>query len=488
MKAGQELGPHRLVHQLGEGAYAQVWLAEQRGEHGFSKKVALKILKETATDADAFESLLDEARLGGMLHHRHVVDVYGISQIDGRTFIAMEYVDGATLSDVLGQTTQDGVQLPLSVIVDVVLGIAQALDHAHNAKGPDGEKLRVVHRDLKPGNVMLASGVGVKVTDFGLAKATTNQNVTQAGQVRGTPGYIAPEVWAGTRDFTPAVDLWALGVMIWEMAVGDRLFSGGVFEVMSQAMNGDLEPAFGRLTAARPELTPLVRQLLVREPATRCQSAWEVVEALEALKRRLDLPGGLELFLELVGVQRAENRRGAEALMGRATASDDPAWSQLINTSELSSTDREQLRVARQTARKEREALAQERASGAETAFQTPRPKLPLEIILGIVVVILGIGLLGWSALQQKERGCVVFQSEPTGKQVTVDGEPTSLLTGSAVSSAEYPAGTIAVTMGDGPQTASVAVLVEAGRRTVVWCTLDGSGACTLSAEDGRCE
>ena len=95
---------------------------------------------------------------------------------------------------------------------------------------------------------------------------------------------------------------------------------------------------------------------------------------------------------------------------------------------------------------------------------------------------------IGLSALQQKERGCVVFQSEPTGKQVTVDGEPTSLLTGSAVSSAEYPAGTIAVTMGDGPQTASVAVLVEAGRRTVVWCTLDGSGACTLSAEDGRCE
>ena len=477
---GRQLGPYTLTRQLGEGAYAQVWQAMEKGDHGFQKKVALKILKESdTTDALAFESLLDEARICGMLHHRHIVDVYSVSQVDGRTFIAMEYVDGATLKDVLVQAYEDETQLPLSVIVEIALGVARALDHAHKARGPDGQPLRVVHRDLKPGNVMIASGAGIKVTDFGLAKATSNQGMTMAGAVRGTPGYIAPEVWGGTRDFAATIDLWALGVMLWEMAVGERMFKGAVFELMAQTLNGDLEPFFGQLTVARPELVPLVRSLLVREPELRCQSAWEVVDKLEAIQRGLDAPGGLDLFVELLGLGNPHDPKGADALRSQATASGDPAWSKLITASALPPVARQELREARVEARKERE-RAQRPDGDASAVFMQPTARVPLEIWLGVVVVVvtIGLGLVIWSQ-RSVPHGCVAFSSTPSGATIAVDGEQVGR-TGEG-SPRAWPEGTLAVTIGEGAQAATVAVLIEAGKKTRVDCTL-ASGACTLSS------
>ena len=353
LTTGKELGKFRLVRPLGEGAYAEVWLAMEQGELGFQKQVALKILKETATDKAALDSLINEARVCGMLHHPHIVDVYGVTQVESFTFIAMEYVDGTTLEHLMDRVRAGGFHLPLAVIVDVAIGIAKALDHAHGAKGPDGLPLEVVHRDLKPGNVMLAPRVGVKVTDFGLAKATSNRNVTQAGQVRGTPGYIAPEVWAGTRDFTPGVDLWALGVMIWEMVVGEHMFEGTIMEVMGQCMNGDLDAEIGRLAAVRPRLAKITRTLLDRDPAARCQSAWETVVALEQLRSKLDAPGGLDLFLDLIDQSDTQTVAGAQRKIATAR---DKAWSELISLSGLPQVERDALHAARSEARRARKA------------------------------------------------------------------------------------------------------------------------------------
>ena len=396
---GRTLGPYRLVRQLGEGAYAEVWLAVEQGEHGFQKQVALKILKDTAPDAAALDSLLNEARVCGMLHHVHIVDVYGVVQVEGLTFIAMEYVAGTTLEALMDRVAGAGLRLPLSVIVDIATGIAEALDHAHNATSPDGEPMRIVHRDLKPGNVMLAPGVGVKVADFGLAKATTNRNVTQVGQVRGTPGYIAPEVWAGTRDFTPGVDLWALGVMIWEMVVGEHLFDGTIMEVMGQAMNGDVDAEVGRLAAIRPRLAEVTRSLLKRRPEARAQSAWEIVVRLRELRGQLDAPGGLDLFLDLTEAAN-EERSGDRDVRRRVMTAQDPAWSQLVTLSNLSEHEQHQLTEARSEARRRRDETkgsASGTSPGKRTWFPGPRIGLPPEVGWGLLCAAIGLGIWGWS-------------------------------------------------------------------------------------------
>jgi len=298
--AGVQLGNYRLIQPLGEGAFAEVWQAMEVGDESFHRRLALKVLKPQETREDTLRSLIDEARVCGHLNHPHIVDVYGVHEHDGMTFIAMEFVPGVTLEALLKRLTDAGLQLPLSVLVDIAMQVAEALDHAHNATDHDGAPLNLIHRDLKPGNILLAPRLGAKVTDFGLAKAAISSRTTQVGILRGTPSYIAPEVWAGRRDFTPAVDMFALGAIIVEMATGDLLFQGDVPMIVGQALNGSPEADVARLRDLHPELVPIVLAMLQRDPAQRVQTASVVVDALRAVREGLDAPGGLEFFVDLL--------------------------------------------------------------------------------------------------------------------------------------------------------------------------------------------
>ncbi len=328
--AGQRLGDYRLVRELGEGAFAEVWLAVEEGSHQFQKRVALKILKDEAATEESIESLVNEARVCGHLHHPHLVDVYGVFEEDDHAFIAMEYVEGITLEALLARLKPAELRLPLSVILDVGIQVAEALDHAHTATDHDGEPLHLIHRDLKPGNIILAPRVGSKVTDFGLAKATTNTRTTKVGILRGTPSYVAPEVWAGRRDFTPALDLFALGTILYEMATAELLLVGELPVVIGQALNGSPDQDVLAVADVYPELVPVIRDLLQRTPEERTGSAWEVVVALTDLRRRLDAPGGLDLFLELVAPIALPSRPGASRRSPSKLETRDPVWSKLI--------------------------------------------------------------------------------------------------------------------------------------------------------------
>ena len=144
------------------------------GEHGFRKKVALKILRRDVSDEETFEALLHEARVCGHLHHPNVVDVYGVGQVGSTTFISMEYIEGVALDVILKRLRRSDLRMPLSVIMDLGIQVAMALDHAHNAKDHEGNPLELVHRDLKPSNIILSKDGLAKVTDFGLAKTTTS--------------------------------------------------------------------------------------------------------------------------------------------------------------------------------------------------------------------------------------------------------------------------------------------------------------------------
>lgn len=296
---GDRIDRYELVKPLGQGAFAEVWLAMEDGDHGFRKRVALKILKRDARDEETFEALLHEARVCGHLHHGNIVDVYGVGQTGKTTYIAMEYIEGIPLDVILKKIRRSGLRVPLSVIVDLGRQVASALDHAHNAADHDGNSLELVHRDLKPSNIIVSSDGVAKVTDFGLAKTTTSTQETEAGMLRGTPSYVAPEVWMGTREFRPTIDLFALGAILWEMSAGELLFKGELPTIIGAAVNGSVEHDLQMLRLHQPSLAGVVGSLLQRKVEERVQTAREVCDSLGELASSVSGPGGLRLFMSL---------------------------------------------------------------------------------------------------------------------------------------------------------------------------------------------
>ena len=325
----RSVGNYRLVELLGEGSYAEVWLAVEEREHGFAKRVALKLMKAGPTASqEELKAMRAEARLCAMLHHPRLVDVYAAGDVEGLTFIAMEFVDGKTLHQFLFELRSRGLRLPLSVLLDIAIQICEGLDYAHNATDHDGRRLELVHRDLKPGNIMLSLQGQVKVADFGLAKTSTSETDTREGMLRGTPGFVAPEIWKGSREFLPSVDLFALGVMLFEMATGKTLFTGNIHAVIFQVVSGDIEEDLQQLRLHRPELAGVLRGLLQRDPANRTPSAWKALEELKELRRRVSSPGGLKLFMDLFFV--APKELGAAVRTRTLPPTDDPDWNALF--------------------------------------------------------------------------------------------------------------------------------------------------------------
>ena len=249
------------------------------------RDVALKLLNAQALDSEASrDRFLREARALSHLNHPHICTIYEIGEADGRTFIAMEYVKGRPLSSVI---PPDG--LALETMVRYGAQIATAIGHAHEHG--------IVHRDLKSANVVVTPESSVKVLDFGLAKhlerdpegamqtqegserSTLTTGMTQPGVVMGTPGYMAPEVLVG-QPADERADIWALGVILHEMATGTLPFTGPTpLEFASAILRESPAPLPARVS---PMLRGIVRRCLAKEPGQRYQAAGEVRAALEA--------------------------------------------------------------------------------------------------------------------------------------------------------------------------------------------------------------
>lgn len=337
LEEGQCVGNYRLERVIGQGSFAEVWLAVEEREHGFAKRVALKLMKAGArATAAELEAMRAEARLCGMLHHPRLVDVYAAGDVDGITYIAMEYVEGMTLYELHHQVRAAGLRFPLAVVLDIGIQLCEGLDYAHNAKDHEGEPLHLVHRDLKPGNIMVSRDGQVKIADFGLAKTTTSERSTKEGLLRGTPGFVAPEVWRGTREFRPPVDLFALGAILFEIAVGSPLFAGEIHAVIFRVVSGDIEEDMQQLRLHRPALAPVLKGLLERDREQRTQHAWEALEPLKALRRKADDPGGLKLFLSLFLAREEEgDGPGRLQVMPRTQ---DPDWHAVLGSVSLLSS------------------------------------------------------------------------------------------------------------------------------------------------------
>ena len=275
MHAGADVGPYHIVRQLGAGGMGVVWLAE---DTRLNRKVALKTVK--AADADTTEGrqrLMREARAAAALNHPHIATVHDVLDADGKVIVVFEYVEGDTLA---ARLHRGGVSI--AEAIEIAWQLADALAAAH-AQG-------VIHRDLKPTNVVLGPDGRAKVLDFGIARLVpagfdVHASVpgTIGGGLVGTPGYAAPEQYL-SRNVDGRADLYALGVMLYEMIAGRRPFAGTDPVALATSMLRDPAPKLGLTGGVPPRLEALVAQLLERDPAKRPASGDAVLVELSPLR------------------------------------------------------------------------------------------------------------------------------------------------------------------------------------------------------------
>jgi serine/threonine-protein kinase len=253
------LGRYRVDDVLGSGGMALVYRAR---DEELDRPVAIKVLADNLAADEAFRKrFLREARLAARLAHRNVAQVYDSGEADGRPFIVMEYVEGETLADLLVRRGS----LPPAEAVELALQVCAGLEHAHRAG--------LVHRDIKPQNLIIGGDGTVKIVDFGIARSAHGTQLTETGSVLGTAAYLAPEQAAG-EEVTSAADLYALGVVLYEMLAGRTPHTA---ESLSQFLARGHEqpiPALKELAPEVPEaLEDVVMRCLARVPAYRPRSA-----------------------------------------------------------------------------------------------------------------------------------------------------------------------------------------------------------------------
>jgi len=223
LQRGQSLGPYVLEDHLASGGMGEVWRARREGPGGYQRSVALKRIKPELTErADHLEMFLREARLGARLHHPNIVPVIDVSVSDHTPYLVMELIEGVDLRRLMCRGEQLGCPLPPALGGYVIYQVLWALEEAHHFVDASGQPTPIVHRDISPENVLIGQHGEVRVTDFGLAKQLKAQVLTtRVDEVKGKLSYMAPEQLDGSG-VTPATDLYALGVMFYELLCGQR--------------------------------------------------------------------------------------------------------------------------------------------------------------------------------------------------------------------------------------------------------------------------
>ena len=278
-------GKYLLLERISHGGMAEVFRAKAQGTAGFERVVAIKLLlPQVADDTDFITMLIDEAKIAGQLSHANIAQIFDLGQVDGRYYIAQEYVPGKDLRAILRHLEERGARLSVAQSCHIILKVCEALDYAHNKRDPSGQPLNLVHRDISPQNVIVSHEGEVKLIDFGIVKAEGRATRTLAGLVKGKFAYMSPEQIRGLP-VDRRSDVFACGILLHELLSGRPLFKRGTeFETLQRARVGEIEPP----SLLNPEVTQALDRVALRALARhvddRYQSAlalrdglWEVV-------------------------------------------------------------------------------------------------------------------------------------------------------------------------------------------------------------------
>ncbi|MFY0568869.1 protein kinase domain-containing protein [Archangium lansingense] len=278
LEAGTPIGKYVVKRKLAEGGMAEIYLATSMGAEGFEKEVVIKRVRSFLADAEFVQMFIDEARLTSRLNHANLVQIFDFDKHEDTFYLAMEYVRGCSLWELRKRCREKGISVPPVLVAHIGAQVAAGLQYAHRVKSPDGELIHLVHRDVTPHNVLLSYDGAVKLTDFGIAKH--RDKLTQPGVLKGKFAYMSPEQARGEA-VDARTDVFALGVVLWEMLIGGRLFDGDSELAVLRAVQESVITPPVRLNPDVPEeLSEVVCTALERDPEVRYQSAGEMERAL----------------------------------------------------------------------------------------------------------------------------------------------------------------------------------------------------------------
>lgn len=321
-------GRYALFDFIGSGGMAEIYLARQKMELGATRRCVVKqILPKLATDAAFSEMIVHEAKLAAHLSHVNVVQVFDLGRADDRLYIAMEYVEGFDLNDLLRRCSKAKVPLPFELATYVIREALRGLDYAHRRVDDTGKPLGIVHRDVSPSNLLVSFEGEVKVCDFGIARANTAIAETAKPEldeaIKGKAGYMSPEHARGDA-IDARADVFAAGIVLWELAAGRRLYKGneGGPSLLEQARRAVIPELELRDLPAPDQLRHILTKALSSDRDARYPSAAAMGSDLHdyAIRARLvasplQLGGWLtRTFGETIVKHRRTRERAAEAL------------------------------------------------------------------------------------------------------------------------------------------------------------------------------
>jgi len=283
----ERFGKYHVLEKLAQGGMAEVYKVKTIGIAGFEKIQALKrILPSSAREGRFIRSFIDEARIAVELTHRNIVQVFDFGKADGELFLAMELIEGRDLRTATAQAMQRHLPCPIPVAAYIIAEVATGLDYAHRKTDLYGAELNIVHCDVSPSNVMLSGDGYVKILDFGIARATFT-TALERRRLRGKPRYMAPEQTLGEPP-TSAADVFALGIIAWELFTGLPLYRGPDLKAILEAVRRTVPPRIDRLNPDVPlEVADGIAKALSREPEDRGTTA-DLIQACA----RTSLAGG----------------------------------------------------------------------------------------------------------------------------------------------------------------------------------------------------
>lgn len=278
LEAGTHIGKYVVRRKLAEGGMAEIYLCTARGAEGFEKEVVIKRVRAfLASDPEFVGMFIAEARLASRLNHANVVQIFDFDKHEDTYYLAMEYVRGCSLWELRKRGKELMEPVPPMLVAHIGAEVARGLHYAHRVR-VNGQPLDLVHRDVTPHNVLLSFDGAVKLTDFGIAKA--GNKLTQPGVLKGKFAYMSPEQARGEA-VDARTDIFALGVVLWEMLTGGRLFDGDSEVAVLRAVQQSTIPPPARLNPDVPaDLDAAVVRALDRDPALRFQTAAEFERAL----------------------------------------------------------------------------------------------------------------------------------------------------------------------------------------------------------------
>jgi len=331
-KVLQTLGKYELIDRIGSGGMAEVYRARLKGIEGFQKEcVVKKILPGYARNMSFIRMLVDEAKLTSVLQHPNIVQIFELGSEENVFYMAMEYVEGRDLLKILAKSAEKKQRPPVEIVCHIVSEICKGLHAAHNAQDINGRPLNIIHRDVSPSNIILGRGGHVKIMDFGVAKARTQEGGGSRHVLRGKLGYMSPEQ-VRAEDIDHRSDVFSLGVVLSESLTLKRLFLGRTdLETLINIRDANIEKKLARYKFIPENLADILRKALAKDREERYSSAAEFQEAIDDFLYRegtrikgQDLD---EFLVDLFGEDlylRSEEDEGGSAPASTATGGGEP--------------------------------------------------------------------------------------------------------------------------------------------------------------------